>query len=72
MDHGILILDFITHPIYEFLHERFGLTDGNHFYQVTYTWLYMIFLIVMGFFVSKSLKLVRVVSRTSWRWSSAD
>jgi len=58
MDHGILILDFITHPIYEFLHERFGLTDGNHFYQVTYTWLYMIFLIVMGFFVSKSLKLV--------------
>lgn len=58
MEHGILVLDFITKPLYEFINETTGLKDGNHFYQVTYTWLYMIFLIVVGFLVSRSLKLV--------------
>jgi F-type H+-transporting ATPase subunit a len=58
MDHGILILDFITHPLYEFLHEHFGLTDGNHFYHVTFTWLYMIVLVLMGWLASRSLRLV--------------
>lgn len=58
MEHGFLILDFITKPLYEFIHETTGWKDGNHFYQVTFTWLYMLFLVIMGIFVSKSLKLV--------------
>lgn len=58
MDHGILILDFITHPLYEFLNTTYGLTDGNHFYQVTYTWLYMVVLVLVGLLVSKSLSLI--------------
>jgi len=58
MEHGFLILDFITKPLYELIHETTGWKDGNHFYQVTFTWLYMIALIFMAVFVSRNLKIV--------------
>ena len=58
MEHGYLVLNFITHPLYELIHEKFGLTDGNHMHQVTFTWLYMLFLIVISLIVSRNLKMV--------------
>jgi len=58
MDHGFLALDFITVPLYQFLHENFHLVDGNHMQQVTYTWFYMLMLILVSMLVAKSLKLV--------------
>lgn len=58
MDHGYLVLDFINKPLYHFLHEHFHLVDGNHMYQVTFTWFYMIVLIILSLLVVKSLKMV--------------
>ena len=58
MEHGIFIIDFITKPLYHYLNANFGLKDGNGMNQVTFTWLYMIALIVMSFAVSKSLKMI--------------
>ncbi|MGC9323896.1 MAG: F0F1 ATP synthase subunit A [Desulfomonilia bacterium] len=58
MDHGYLILDFITKPLYHFLEHHFHLADGNHMYHVTFSWLYMLVLILMSFFVVKSLRLI--------------
>ena len=58
MDHGYLVLDFITKPLYNFLHTTFHLTDGNHMQQVTHTWFYMLVLIILSLLVAKSLKLV--------------
>jgi F-type H+-transporting ATPase subunit a len=58
MEHGFLIIDFITKPLYHFLNHNFHLTDGNHMNQVTFTWLYMAFLIVISVLVSKNLKMV--------------
>jgi F-type H+-transporting ATPase subunit a len=58
MEHPLLILDFITKPLYEFLHENFHLTDSNHFYHVTYMWLYMLLLIILSLFVAKSIKII--------------
>lgn len=57
MDHGFLILDFINHPLYAFF-EGLGLKDGNHMYQVTFTWLYMLILIVLSILMVKSIKLI--------------
>lgn len=58
MEHGFMVLDFITKPLYHFLNHHFGLVDGNHMVQVTFTWLYMIFLILVSLLVVKSIKLV--------------
>ncbi|MRR14696.1 hypothetical protein EG833_04565, partial [archaeon] len=68
MEHGFMVLNFINEHLYKFFHEAFGLifpgdlpkffTDGNHFIQVTYTWFYMLVLILMGFLVVRALKLV--------------
>lgn len=58
MEHGIFIIDFITKPLYHFLNSSFGLTDGNGMNQVTFTWLYMLFLIVISILVSRNLKMV--------------
>jgi len=58
MEHGFFIIDFITKPLYHYLNHNFGLTDGNHMNQVTFTWLYMLFLIVISVLVSRNLKMV--------------
>jgi len=58
MEHGFMVLGFINHHIYDFLHETFGLKDGNHFLQVTYTWFYMLVLILVSFLVARGIKLV--------------
>ncbi len=58
MEHGIFIIGFITKPLYHFLNSSFGLTDGNGMNQVTFTWLYMLFLIVISILVSRNLKMV--------------
>ncbi len=58
MDHGILFLDFITKPLYHFLQHHFHLIDGNHLYQVTYMWFYMLVLIIVGFLAVRGLKMV--------------
>ena len=58
MDHGFLVLDFITIPLNNFFHHYLHLVDGNHMQQVTYTWFYMLVLIIISFLVSRSLKLV--------------
>jgi F-type H+-transporting ATPase subunit a len=58
MEHGIFIIDFITKPLYHFLNSHFGLTDGNHMNQVTFTWLYMIILIILSLLVSRNLRMV--------------
>ncbi|MDX9763199.1 MAG: F0F1 ATP synthase subunit A, partial [Desulfomonilia bacterium] len=58
MEHGFLILDFINKPLYHFLHEHFNLTDGNHMVQVTFTWFYMIVIILLSFLVARNIKLV--------------
>ncbi len=57
MEHGFMVLGFINHHIYAFL-ETLGLKDGNHFLQVTYTWFYMLVLILVSLLVAKSIKLV--------------
>ncbi|MDT8271766.1 MAG: F0F1 ATP synthase subunit A [Desulfomonilia bacterium] len=58
MDHGFLILDFITKPLYHFFEHTFHLADGNHMYHVTYSWFYMLVLIIVSFILIKSLKMV--------------
>lgn len=57
MEHGFMILNFINHPLYEFF-SGLGLHDGNHFIQVTYTWFYMLVLILMAVVVVRGMKLI--------------
>ncbi len=57
MEHGFMILNFINHPLYEFF-RGLGLHDGNHFIQVTYTWFYMLVLILMAVVVVRGMKLI--------------
>ncbi len=58
MEHGFMVLNFINHPMYVFIHDKFGLTDGNGMIQVTYTWFYMLVLILMSAVVVRSIKLI--------------
>ncbi len=58
MEHPILLLDFINHPLVRFLEKHFGLTDPNHLYHVTYMWFYMLLLIGISLFAARGLKLV--------------
>jgi F-type H+-transporting ATPase subunit a len=52
-----MVLNFINHPLYVFF-ESLGLKDGNHFIQVTYTWFYMLFLLLIGALLVQGLKLI--------------
>jgi len=58
MEHPLLWLDFITTPLYDFLHNAFHLKDNNHLNHVTYMWFYMIILILISIIVTRSLKLI--------------
>lgn len=70
MEHGFLWLNFITGPMTAFFDNLFKpivaahpglagfLHDSNNYSQVVYMWLYMIFLVFIGFITTRSLKLV--------------
>ncbi|MEA2102566.1 MAG: F0F1 ATP synthase subunit A [Thermodesulfobacteriota bacterium] len=58
MEHPLLVLDFITKPLYHFLEHNYHLVDGNHMYHVTYTWLYMILLACAGILIVQGLRMV--------------
>ena len=58
MEHPILLLDFINHPMVHYLKEHFNLTDPNHLYHVTYTWFYMLLLIGLSLVAVRGLKMM--------------
>ncbi|MCD6569519.1 MAG: F0F1 ATP synthase subunit A [Deltaproteobacteria bacterium] len=58
MEHPMLLLDFITHPLALFMEKYFNLTDGNHLYHITYMWFYMLLLIGASLIVVRKLKMV--------------
>lgn len=67
MEHGFLWLNFITGPLTEFFNNLFNTAnpatssffrDSNNYNQVVYMWLYMLFLIVMGFLATRAIKMV--------------
>jgi len=58
MEHPMLLLDFINHPMVHFLKEHFNLTDPNHLYHVTYMWFYMLLLIGLSVVAVRGLKMV--------------
>lgn len=58
MEHGLLLLDFVTKPLYHFLEHHFNLVDGNHIYHVTYMWFYMIILAIIGFMLVRRVSIV--------------
>jgi F-type H+-transporting ATPase subunit a len=67
MEHGFLWLNFITGPLTAFFNNLFNTADpatssffrdSNMYNQVVYMWLYMLFLIVMGFLATRAIKMV--------------
>jgi F-type H+-transporting ATPase subunit a len=67
MEHGFLWLNFISGPLTEFFNNLFNTADpatssffrdSNMYNQVVYMWLYMLFLIVMGFLATRAIKMV--------------
>lgn len=58
MEHPILLLDFINHPLAHYLEKHFGLVDPNHLYHITYMWFYMFLFIGISLVATRGLKLV--------------
>ena len=70
MEHGFLWLNFITGPLTEYFNNLFKpviaahpgaaffFKDSNMYNQVVYMWLYMLFLIVIGFLATRVIKMV--------------
>lgn len=70
MEHGILLLNPIAHPLYEAIEKvlepiraahpgwSFFLTDTNHYIQVVYMWFYMLVLILLAILAVRSIKMV--------------
>jgi len=70
MEHGFLWLNFITGPLTEYFNNLFKpfvaahpgaaffFKDSNMYNQVVYMWLYMLFLIVIGFLATRAIKMV--------------
>ena len=68
MDHGILLLDFITKPLSHFMEHvleplhsimpAWFFVESNHMNHVVYMWLYMLLLIIIATLAAKSVKLI--------------